>query len=236
MSKKDSIKKAVFVAKKMFTQLVYDFQSLEGMPFTFPEVKTFLQGITVGGHRISDHEKLRQQQLAWQKLIELVEQEKFELSEKMACELEYIVAKDEALVPGIIRNGTVSVSCGDFTFQPPEFPELRSIFAKAIEDAKNNAIFICDRGYKLALDFAFNQFHWEGNKRTGNLMMNGLFLSNAVLPCSVPAKRLQEYNVLLLDFYKSGIYQPIMNFYNDCHKSIYLDWKMDFPKHILTSS
>lgn len=71
-TKKDmetDIKKPIFVAKKMFAQLVYDFQSLEGMPFTFPEVQTFLQGITVGGHKISDHAKLRQQQLAWQQLI-----------------------------------------------------------------------------------------------------------------------------------------------------------------------
>ncbi len=67
-------KKAIFVAKKMFAQLVYDFQSLEGMPFTFPEVKTFLQGVTVGGHKISDHDKLKQQQLAWKQLIDMVEQ------------------------------------------------------------------------------------------------------------------------------------------------------------------
>ena len=226
---KDDIKKAVFVAKKMFAQLVYDFQSLEGMPFTFPEVKTFLQGITVGGHKISDHEKLKQQQLAWQRLIELVEQKNFELSLKIACELEYIVAKDEALVPGIIRDGTVSVSSGDFIFHPPEFHELQSIFAQAIEDATDDTIFICDRGYKLALDFAFNQFYWEGNKRTGNLMMNGLFLSNGILPCSVSAKRLQDYNALLMDFYKVGEYQPVMDFYNDCHRDIYADWKMDFP-------
>jgi hypothetical protein len=68
----------------MFAQLVYDFQSLEGIPF-FPEVQTFIQGITIGGHKISDQKKLEQQQLAWQKLIDMVEQKKFQLSIDTAC-------------------------------------------------------------------------------------------------------------------------------------------------------
>jgi len=62
-----------------------------------------------------DQEKLRQQQLAWKYLINLVEQGKFEVSVGTACELEGIVAKDEALVPGHIRDGVVSVSSSDFT-------------------------------------------------------------------------------------------------------------------------
>lgn len=156
--------KAVFAAKRMFAQLVYDFQSLEGMPFTFPEVQTFLQGITVGGHRISDHDKLRQQQLAWEKLISLVEQGIFTLSEKTACELEQIVAKDEAIMPGIIRDGAVTVSSGDFTYHPPAFHELPELLARSFREAQDDTVFVCDRGYGLALDFAYHQFHWEGKK------------------------------------------------------------------------
>ncbi len=226
----ENVKKAIFVAKKMFAQLVYDFQSLEGMPFTFPEVQTFLQGITVGGHRMSDHDKLKQQQLGWQKLISIVEQGNFSLSEKLACELEGVVAKDEALVPGILRDGTVTVSSGDFTYHPPDFKELPALLARSLKAAENETVFICDRGYRLVLDFAYCQFHWEGNKRTGNLMMNGLFINNGVLPCSIPAKRLQEYNTLLMAFYRGGEYQPLMEFYQDCHRNIYANWKMQFPR------
>ncbi len=228
---RDDIKKAIFVAKKMFAQLIYDFQSLEGMPFTFPEVQTYLQGITVGGHKISDHDKLRQQQLAWQQLIFLVEQDNFTLSEKTACELEQIVAKDEALVPGIIRDGAVTVSSGDFNCHPPEFHELPGLLDRSFKDAQDDSVFFCDRGYRLALDFLFNQFHWEGNKRTGTLMMNGFFMSSGVLPCSVPAKRLQEYNTLLMNLYRTGDHQPLMAFYRDCHHNIYADWKMEYPNN-----
>ncbi|NOX35562.1 MAG: hypothetical protein GXP56_17830 [Deltaproteobacteria bacterium] len=137
---KENIKKAVFVAKKMFAQLVYDFQYLEEMPFTFPELQTFLQGITIGGHKISDQEKLKQQQIAWQKLIEIIEQGKFKLSKKITCKLEYIVAKDEALTPGIIRDGAVSATGGDFTCHPPEPHELPALFDQALKDASQKEV------------------------------------------------------------------------------------------------
>jgi len=216
--------KALFIAKKMFTQLVYDFQSLEGMPFTFPEVQTFIQGITVGGHKISDHDKLRQQQLAWEYLINLVETDKFSVTEQTACALNGIVAKDEALVPGVIRDGAVSVSSGDDTYHPPAPEKLPGMLRDVLAYAKHDAISIQKRGYSLAASFVYKQFHWDGNKRTGSLMMNGLFLSNGILPCSVPAKRLQEYNALLMDLYKTGDSRPVIEFYEHCHQAIYRDW------------
>ena len=225
----DNRKKAIFVAKKMFAQLVYDFQSLEGMPFTFPEVKTFIQGITVGGHKIADHDKLKQQQLAWKRLINLVEQNKFQLSEKISCHLEGIAAKDEALEPGIIRNGVVSVSSGDYSFSPPDHDKLPAIFTASIKEANDKNIPVCDRGYKLAADYAFNQFHWDGNKRTGNLMMNGLFLDKGLLPCPIPSRRLNEYNIALMELYKNGQPKPVIDFHKSCHKGLYEEWKMEYP-------
>ena len=229
-TKIDDKKKAVFVAKKMFAQLVYDFQSLEGMPFTFPEVKTFIQGITVGGHKISDHDKLKQQQLAWEKLIDLVERNKFLLSEKTSCTLEGIAAKEEALVPGVLRDSTVSVSIGDFTFHPPEDEkQIKALFNTTIKNASDNTKSICERGYKMAADYAYNQFHWDGNKRTGNLMMNGLFLDNGLLPCPLPAKRLNEYNIALMKLYQKGQYKPVLDFHRSCHQKLYKEWKMVYP-------
>ena len=45
---KQDKKKALFIAQKVFAELVFDVQSLEGMPFTMPEVQTYIQGVTVG--------------------------------------------------------------------------------------------------------------------------------------------------------------------------------------------
>lgn len=48
-----SVDRAIFRYKQMLAQFVFDASSLEGNPFTFPEVKTLLDGVTVGGHKLT---------------------------------------------------------------------------------------------------------------------------------------------------------------------------------------
>jgi len=42
----------------MLPEYVWDAGVLEGNPFTFPEVKTLLDGVTVGGRKLSDQEQI----------------------------------------------------------------------------------------------------------------------------------------------------------------------------------
>ena len=46
--------KALMLAKRQLSELVYDAVNLEGINMTLPEVQTLLEGITVGGHKLSD--------------------------------------------------------------------------------------------------------------------------------------------------------------------------------------
>lgn len=46
--------KALMLAKREIAVLVHDAVELEGIHFTLPEIQTLLDGITVGGHRLSD--------------------------------------------------------------------------------------------------------------------------------------------------------------------------------------
>ena len=43
-----SVARAIFRYKQILAQFVFDASSLEGNPFTFPEVKTLLDRVTVG--------------------------------------------------------------------------------------------------------------------------------------------------------------------------------------------
>ncbi len=67
-------------------------------------------------------------------------------------------------------------------------------------------------------------------------MMNGLFLNAGILPCPIPAKRLNEYNVALINLYKEGQYKPVLNFHKNCHKELYKSWKMKYPGQSLGSN
>jgi prophage maintenance system killer protein len=63
---------------------------------------------------------------------------------------------------------------------------------------------------------ARNQFFWDVNKRTGRFMMNGILLSKGYPIINVPAKRQQEFNTLMLDFYSTGDMQPMNQFLRSC--------------------
>lgn len=215
---KQDKKKALFIAQKVFAELVFDVQSLEGMPFTMPEVQTYIQGITVGGHKISDEEKLKQQILGWETIIELVKHDSFSVTKETACLIQKVIAKDEALEVGQFRSGQVSIAGTEY--KPPKADELDELFERVIKEILELGD-ICQQAYRLHLDFARSQFFYDGNKRTGLLMLNGHLMSNGYSPLSIPAKRLTEYNAGMIEFYESGNHEEMMNFLKKCHEEMY---------------
>lgn len=215
---KQDKEKALFIAKKVFAELVFDVQRLEGMPFTMPEVQTYIQGVTVGGHKVSDVEKLKQQKLGWETLIDLVKTDSFSLTKETACSIQKVIGKGEAPEPGQFRSSQVGIAGTEH--KPPQASELDEIFRRVIKEILELKD-ICEQAYRLHLDFARNQFFWDGNKRTGLLMLNGHLMSNGYSPLSVPAKRLTEYNAGMIDFYESGDYTQMLAFLKECHEAMY---------------
>jgi Fic family protein len=52
-------------------------------------------------------------------------------------------------------------------------------------------------------------FFYDGNKRTGRLMMNGVLLTNGLPVINLPASKRLEFNQLMLDFYLSNNEAPM---------------------------
>lgn len=52
------INKLIILIKRLLPDVVFNMASLEGNPFTYPEVQTLLDGITIGGHRLSDEQQV----------------------------------------------------------------------------------------------------------------------------------------------------------------------------------
>lgn len=215
---KQNTKKAVFIAEKIFAELVFDVQKLEGMPFTMPEVQTYLQGITVGGHKVTDEDKLKQQIYGWKHLIALVKTKNFALTKDIACSIQEIIAKDEALEIGQFRSGGVGIA--GTSYSPPPADTLDTVFEGMLEEIRAMPD-VREQAYRLHLDFARSQFFYDGNKRTGLLMCCGHLMSNGYPPVSIPARRLSEYNAAMIRFYESGNYAEMMDFLGECHQSMY---------------
>ena len=91
------MERVCFRFHKMLPEFVWDASVLEGNPFTFPEVKTLLDGVTVGGRKISDQEQILNLAEGSKCLLAMVKSGQFSLSKPVFTELNGIVARKEAL-------------------------------------------------------------------------------------------------------------------------------------------
>lgn len=206
-------KKAIFLARRHLSELVYDAVNLEGINYTLPEVQTLLDGITVGGHKLTDQIITLNQANAWKFLFKIIENDQFELTKKIACNIHEIAGKEEALEWGKFRTGAVTIAGTDY--MPPEPMKLDVLWDNLIKDLDsiNNVI---DQGIFLFLHMARNQFFFDVNKRMGRFMMNGWLLQNGYPVINVPAKKQEEFNKLMIEFYPDGNVADMTAFMKSC--------------------
>jgi len=89
-----SIERVTFRFHQMLSVFVWDASVLEGNPFTYPEVKTLLDGITVGGRKISDQEQVLNLAVSSKHLLATVKACKFTLNKATFTDLHRLVARN----------------------------------------------------------------------------------------------------------------------------------------------
>ena len=80
----------------------------------------------------------------------------------------------------------------------------------------NASTHVLDKAVGVFLDCAKNQFFYDGNKRTGQLLMNGLLLSDGQGIVSIPASSAVDYNATMVRFYDTGEDSEIRDFLIHC--------------------
>lgn len=194
-------RRAIWRAKKIFAEILHDITVMEGNPFTVPEIQTLLDGITVGGRKVSDTQQVLNQKDSLLALFEMAEQGCFALTPEIALRLQSLAARGEALEEGVFRTGKVTISGTNYL--PPVGLDLRQAFAAiAAQAAKIENIF--ERAMAVFLFVARTQCFWDGNKRTGRLLMNGLLLQSGQDIISIPAAKRQEFNEKMIHFYETA--------------------------------
>lgn len=219
------LKTAVAIYKQQLTAFVWDASTLEGNPYTYVEIKTLLDGVTVGGRKVSDTEQVLNLADSSKKLLELVTTGKFELNKQVFTLLHAIIARNEALEWGVLRGEgeqtqyTPSVHLGEYgRHEPlptlPGAPELNRVFSEGITHIKT--LPPVEGALAMFLFGALQQFFFDGNKRTSRHMMNGWLMTHGYLAISIPAARAQEFNEKMVRFYKMKDGTEMMTFLLDC--------------------
>ena len=205
--------KVLMLAKREVSVLVHDAVQLEGINFTLPEIQTLLDGVTVGGHKLSDQQIAINQAKAWEQLFEDVKSGAFAFSRAYACLLHGIAGTEEALEWGQLRSGSVTIAGTDY--MPPTAQELPELFA-SLEDELAEIDDVYNKATQAFLRMARAQFFYDVNKRMGRFMMNGILLSNGYPVINVPAKRKLEFNEKMLAFYESNNPVSMQEFLISC--------------------
>jgi Fic family protein len=206
-------------------ELVWNTAALEGNNFTLPEVKTLLEGVTVGGKRLDDAEQVLALSDAYNRIDEMVGAGEFSLSKAVSDELHGLLAKHEAIESGsfrgegaVIGGGTVRLASGGAVDGTPHgvggealrahFDDLIS-FLEAVEDPRQRALIYFASAVR-------RQFYFDGNKRTARLMMTGELMSSGFDVVSVPFARKLEFNQALDVLFSDDDATDLLRFLGTC--------------------
>lgn len=228
-----SVERVTFRFHRMLPVFVWDASVLEGNPFTFPEVKTLLDGVTIGGRKISDQEQVLNLAESSRRLLALVKAGDFLLDKTTFNLLHGLVARNEALEWGHFRgegketNYTPDVGLGEHGRYTPlativGAPELNRVFASGLQALQSEVQQPFERAAAFFLFGALQQFFFDGNKRTSRFMMNGILMSSGIDAISVPAAKAQEFNENMIRFYLEKNATEMMGFLANCHPDAHL--------------
>ena len=206
---KPNIDLAFYLAKKDKIDFVYNTSALEGNAMTYPEVQTLLEGVTVGGHKLSDEQQILNQNKSVDYLFKLIEEKSFKLDVDTFTTLHSFVAKEEALKWGVFRESSVNI--GGTDYQVPHADLLENIFTTGIEELKkiNHPIV---RAITMFLFGAKCQFFYDGNKRTSRLMMNAILIEAGCPILNIKAKDRLEFNSMMVKFYNGDDIAPSIEY------------------------
>lgn len=207
-----SIERVAFRFHRMLPEFVWDASVLEGNPFTFPEVKTLLDGVTVGGRKLSDQEQVLNLINGSKHLLALVKTNQFSLNKATFTKLQSLIAHNEAHDWGHFRGEekergyTPEVGLGEFArYTPLETlagaPEFNRVFTNGLNALQSEVQQPFEKAAAFFLFGALQQFFFDGNKRTSRFMMNGILMSAGIDAISVPPAKAQQFNEKMVRFY-----------------------------------
>jgi len=206
-------------------ELIWNTAALEGNNFTLPEVKTLLEGVTVGGRKLEDAQQIIALSEAYDLLDRMVGDGQFSLTKDVSDQLHGLVARHEAIESGSFRGegsvqggGTVRLASGG-TVPGTEHGEGGALSRKHFADLVEYLSTVSDARRRALIYFASatrRQFYVDGNKRTARLMMVGELMSNSYDLVSVPYSRKLEFNNALDVLFDQDDATELLRFLSTC--------------------
>lgn len=192
-----TIEQSTFLAKKKWDENVYCGMRMENRAVTFPQTKTILSGVNVPNVQLDDIQAILNMRDAWRFLLSSISER---ITLDYLCKLNGYIARNEALEWGKLRTGTVSISGTDY--EPP-VPQ-QGVVTRQLNDILNTDDTATGKALSAFVWGARGQFFWDGNKRTSMTLANKILTSAGAGILTITDKYMEEFNVLLLQYYNTG--------------------------------
>ncbi|MDR2635386.1 MAG: Fic family protein [Campylobacteraceae bacterium] len=212
-----TLEENIFWAKRNIVDYIYKSARLEGLNITFPETYTIYERAILTKADIHTVEVVINLKHAWQYLID-------NINDKL--DLEFIkkihneIARGEALSWGELRTGRVYITGTDYIPPIPNEDDI-NLSLKQLLSIENPTV----RAIRVMLWGMRSQLFWDGNKRTAMMIANKIMIENGCGIITVSPENLNDFFVLLSEYYTADSNEKIMQFiYDNCIDGV------DFPK------
>jgi len=194
---------AIEMAKRLLVDSIWKSANLEGLGTTFPKTEAILANAPTTT-KTEEVLFIINMKRAWQFLLENLD---YENCIALLREYDKIVGELLFNYAGEIR--TIPVQIGGTSWKP-EMPQTGIIIDTLKEIEKIEDVEL--RALNYFCYVARTQMFIDGNKRVAQLMANKVLIQNNVGIFQIPIEKLEEFKILLIEYYETGNGEKIIDF------------------------
>ncbi len=194
---------AIEMAKRLLVDSIWKSANLEGLGTTFPKTEAILANAPTTT-KTEEVLFVINMKRAWQFLLD-----NLEYSNNLMLLREYNKIVGELLFNYAGEIRTIPVQIGGTSWEP-EMPHTGIIIETIDEIEKYENVEL--RALKYFCYVARTQMFIDGNKRVAQLIANKVLIENNIGIFQIPIEKLEEFKILLIQFYESGNDEEIIGF------------------------
>ena len=193
----DKVKLNIDFARKNLVDSIYKQAQLEGVATTYSDTETIINGGKVNKMTAADIAKVINLKHAWEFILSegVIA---FPTNYAVLCQINEIVEEGFSYTAGKMRS--VPVSIGGLKYLPPipYEPEVKDDLKEFLSKEISY-----ETSIEILLYVMKKQLFLDGNKRTAVIFANHYLISRGLGLIVIPAELVNEFKVLLINYYES---------------------------------
>lgn len=198
---------SLFLAKKGQIKNIYCGMKMENRAVTLDQTRAILNGVNVPNVQLDDIQAILNMRDAWKFLLNTVSET---ITFEYWCKLNEYIARNEALEWGKLRTGNVGISGTDYV---PPIPEKEQVITTLEDIVSDKGMTATDKALEVFTWGTRGQYFWDGNKRTSLMLANKILISAGAGIMTITDKYMEQFNVLLLEYYNTGKSSELKRFW-----------------------